>query len=261
MRCCTTLPSTIVSTTSRTLARLGNRYSPDLSSVRALSATTPPRKTSGCSSITPSFRKRSAISVMPRRGEILTTFSASSGPGASKRALPTAKAMPPAIVDKHQQSEDGVADNDQRISHPLGAPRRDRHMFGLQRSARTARRHALVHDGGRRRTRGRLAGGRNRGTCRWSASPPLRRGRALAVEIPADAASARRRRGLPELLSGTAAREEDGTSVGLAPKRAARRRDDAHPPFSGLGLKPWLCCDGTTVPRLSCRIGSGLGLE
>src|SRR5437868_6303805 len=89
-----TLPSTMMLTTSRRLARLGNMYSPNLSSSRARRTRTPPMNTIGCS-ITPSRCSRSAMSRTPRFLGMLTVLSRSSGPGVSNRCLPVAIATPP----------------------------------------------------------------------------------------------------------------------------------------------------------------------
>ena len=141
--CCTTLPSTMVSTTSFTLACLGKRYSPALSSERALSANTPPMKTRRCASTTPSRLSRSAMSIMPERGGMLTTLSSCKGPGASNRLLPMTAAPPPTM----RTSTSTVKTALPTITSGLRA-RRDgrigcRHVIGLERRARAARRDAF----------------------------------------------------------------------------------------------------------------------
>ncbi len=112
---------------------------------RALSATTPPMKTSLCSSMTPSRCRMSAISTMPARAGMLTILSSASGPGASKRCLPNDDRDAARDHRQDQQREDRVADDHQRIAHSLGAACRHRHMLRLERGARTARRDAFVH--------------------------------------------------------------------------------------------------------------------
>ena len=126
-----------------TLARLGKRYSPALSSERALSASTPPMKTRRCSSITPSRLSRSAMSIMPERGGMVTTLSSCKGPGASNRLLPMTAAPPPRMRTRTSKVKIALP----TITSGLRARRertgRQRHVIGLQSGARTARRDAF----------------------------------------------------------------------------------------------------------------------
>ena len=92
--CCTTLPSVMVSTTSRRLAFRVNLYSPERRSFCALRMSEPAMNSVGWS-ITPSRTSRSAVSRIPPRG-MLTTLSSVSGPGVSKCCLPSTNAVPPA---------------------------------------------------------------------------------------------------------------------------------------------------------------------
>ena len=99
--CCTTLPSTMVRSTSRRLACLANWYSPDLSSSARL-------QRDHAADEGPADARRSRLPAPAGRrcrgcrgrGGMLTTLSAASGPGASNRCLPTANATPPTIATR-----------------------------------------------------------------------------------------------------------------------------------------------------------------
>ena len=118
--CCTTLPSMMVSTTSRRLACLANWYSPYLSSPRALSTSTPPMKTQGWS-MTPSRSSRSAMSRMPSPRGMLTTLSCGERPGRFEALLADVKRAADGDRDQDQHGEDRIADDHQRMAHALAS--------------------------------------------------------------------------------------------------------------------------------------------
>ena len=95
-------------------------------------------------SITPSRCSRSAMSRMPSPRGMLTTLSSASGPGASKRCLPTIKRAADGDRDHDQQREDRIADDHQRMAHASRAALGRRHAFRLERRARAARRLARL---------------------------------------------------------------------------------------------------------------------
>ena len=75
---------------------------------------------------------------------MLTTLSCCERTRRLEPVLPTAKAAPPATADQDQQREDRIADDDQRIARALRPAGRHRHVLGLQRGARAARRDAFL---------------------------------------------------------------------------------------------------------------------
>ncbi len=73
---------------------------------------------------------------------MLTILSSASGPGSSKRCLPTDQHRADADRQQQDQGEDGVADDDDRMAHaPRSNSRRRRpHALRLKRRARRTRR-------------------------------------------------------------------------------------------------------------------------
>ena len=136
--CWMTLPSTSVSTTSRRLACRLNWYSPDLRSSRALSAMTPPTKTHQGWLITPSRVNSSAMSRLPVPRGMLTNLSWASGPGCSKRCLPNTTAPPAASPTTRMMVNSALPATTIGL-RARRERRRQRHLLGLQRGARTPR--------------------------------------------------------------------------------------------------------------------------
>ena len=144
--CWTTLPSTMVSTTSRTLACFWKRYSPALRPARAFSANTPPTKMSRCSSMTPSALEqiRDVHHAGARRDVdhlvLLQRTRRFESCLANDRGRPTDE------QDEREDGEYGIADDHKRIARTPGWTERtggQRHVIRLQSSARAARRDAF----------------------------------------------------------------------------------------------------------------------
>ena len=95
---------------------LGNWYSPALSSLRALSANTPPMKIHGLVDHAFALPAGRRCRVMPRPRGMLTILSCVSGPGASNRLLPRNDGATADRQGQDQHRENGIADDHQRVA-------------------------------------------------------------------------------------------------------------------------------------------------
>ena len=201
---------------------------------------------------------------MPPRG-MLTTLSSASGPGRSKRCLPITKAMPPTTVIRKTSVSSALPAMTNGLRARLArAPRRHRHVLGLQRRARAARRHRsrIDHRGAvvRRHHQGGIGLAGSPDTARASrrrGSPAMAAARAGCGAMDAGgpagcrgggAARADRRalrRGLGRgrrTLRGCAAGSADRR--GGLPRTQRRHRRPGHRPRRCPGGRPWCCCRG-----------------
>ena len=79
------------------------------------------------------------MSIMPEPRRDVDDLVCLERTGRLEAALADDERRPPATISKHQQGEDGIADDHERIARPPRRTRRHRHLLGLESGAGAAR--------------------------------------------------------------------------------------------------------------------------